>query len=755
MFYFSRFVIFLVSVFMLSGGFIVLDQKNATVHAAIFDTTPPVEAVGFAVASFQTVGTLRNQDPIDADALAAEYAGVLQELSQLIGAQFDLNLDGDLLAAIDEIRDNNEPKLAAQVIDKTLQRVFFLTVLDRIVSVRSDFDTKTTAELSVLWETAAAAFEAIRGTAARDNKVLTADRQSIETGDNPELDEQITEAFERGRVALNKANPDEDKIAISIEIQNIRLSLVRAYYIGVLREVEGIVSNRNREVEEAREKQKEGEVFYRIVEEFVARDNPTGNALIKSQLVGDLADVVADEIVSEMNLGFIGRVTGELNANESSVSTDRERAMVVAEEALLYSNVLVPDLELRLGAVERANMVDALNNLKIASRDGDVSGASDARVSITSILANYKNALLLAQYNKASETSFIDASVLSFQAIGDLRKQSPIDIDAITAAYVGELQQLTQIVDQVYGLTLDNDIQNAISDIKIGNQPKLAVQVLDKTLQRVFALAMFDRITLVHNAFDSLSTDVLNLEWDRAYALFLAIIGTMARDNKVLSPDRLGIESGSNPHLDSTMTAAFINGQKALSKINTDDKASLAEAREVIFVSMARGFFIGVLREVDGIIDNRDREIEEALEKQKEGEIFYRIVDTLVSIDNPIGNDIIRTQLTGDLANVNADQIVSEISKGIIGRINANLSVNESAIGSDQIGANVAATKVFHYAGIFIDDLELRLDALKRVKLENALQDLIIASDRGDTAGAREARQAISTIIVEYQSELI
>jgi len=176
MFYFSRFIMFVASVLMLSGGIVVLDQKNATVHAAILDKTPPVEAVGSAVASFQAIGTLRNQDPIDADALAAEYAGVLQELTQLVDTRFTLNLDGDLLAAIDEIRDNNEPKLAAQVIDKTLQRVFFLTVLDRIALVRSDFDTKTTADLSVMWETAAAAFVAISGTAARDNKVLTVDR---------------------------------------------------------------------------------------------------------------------------------------------------------------------------------------------------------------------------------------------------------------------------------------------------------------------------------------------------------------------------------------------------------------------------------------------------------------------------------------------------------------------------------------------------------------------------------------------------
>lgn len=262
--------------------------------------------------------------------------------------------------------------------------------------MRDDFDIKATADLGVLWEEAAAAFEAIRGIAARDNKVLTADRQSIETGSNPGLNVQITQSPARGRAVLNKANPVENKIIVGVERQVIRLSLIRAYYIGVLREVEGIISNREREIEEAREKQKEGDIFYRIVEEFVARDNPTGNVLIKTQLTGNLSDVIADEIVSEMNSGFIGRVKGELSANESGVGSDRTRAMVVAEEALLYSNVFLPDLELRMGTATHNDLLAALNNLKNASRDGHTSGAAAERQTIADILANYQNALEVA-----------------------------------------------------------------------------------------------------------------------------------------------------------------------------------------------------------------------------------------------------------------------------------------------------------------------------------------------------------------------
>lgn len=755
MVYFLRFSPYLVIVFMFIVGFGVLKSSHVIAQAVVFETTSVVDAINPAVSAYQRIGKLRKQDPIDADALTEEYTGTLQDLTQQVDVRFNLSLDSDVLAAIDEIRHDNEPKLAAQVIDKTLQGVFFLTILDRITSVRDNFEVTSTVGLSELWEEAAAAFEAIIGTAARDNKILTDDRQSIKAGSNPGLDIQITQSLERGRVALNKGNFVEDKITVGIEREIIRLSLVRAYYIGVLREVEGIISNRDREIEEAREKQKEGEIFYRIVESFVARDNPVGNVLIKAQLTGNLSDVTADEIVSEMSAGFIGRVKGELSVNELSVGSDRERAMVVAEEALLYSNIFLPDLELRLGTAVQNDLLSALNNLKNASRDGDISSAVNERQVITEILANYQDALKAAKYNKTNETDFIDAAVLSFQDIGILRKQNPIDANAIDAAYAGELQQLSQLADQVFSLTLDNDIKTAISDIKNDINPKLAAQVIDKTLQRLFALVVYNRITLVRDAFDNMSTDALKLEWDRAYAAFQAIIGTTARENKVLTSDRLDIKTGINPNLDSMITAAFIRGQNALNQINADDKANLAIDREIILISMIRSFFIGVLREVDGIIDHRDREVEEALEKQKEGEIFYRIIDAFVATDNPIGNNIIKTQLTGSLHNVNADRIVSEISKGIIGRISVNLNINEKVIENDKFQAKITATKISHYTGIFIDDLELRLNALKRIQLENALQDLIHASDRNNLAKAIKARQTISTIIAEYTNHLI
>ena len=337
-----------------------------------------VPAIESAVAAFKTIGTLRREFPIDADAITAAYTGALQTLAQEVDTAHGLGLDSSVLAAIEEIKDDNEPILAAQVIDKSLQHVFFQTILDRITAVRDDFDTGATASLVAQWDEAAAAFEAIKGTAARENKVISADRQSIETGSNPGLDVLIAAALANGKTALNKANPAEDKITVALERQVIRIALARTYYIGVLREVEGIISNLD-DVEGAREAQKEGEIFYRLIESFVSRDNPLGNLLIKAQLTGNIADVNADQIVSEMNKGFIGRVKSELTANESSAGSDRGRAMEVAEEALLYANVFLEDLEVRMNAAMRTNMENALNSLKEASDAGNATAAATAR----------------------------------------------------------------------------------------------------------------------------------------------------------------------------------------------------------------------------------------------------------------------------------------------------------------------------------------------------------------------------------------
>ena len=78
-------------------------------------------------------------------------------------------------------------------------------------------------------------------------------------------------------------------------------------------------------------------------------------------------------------------------------------------------------------------------------------------------------ALTFSTYTKTSDTKTMGASVASYNEIGVLRRQVPIDANAIASAYEGELQDLTKEVDAENNVTLDSDISSAIEDIKNNN----------------------------------------------------------------------------------------------------------------------------------------------------------------------------------------------------------------------------------------------------------------------------------------------
>ncbi len=712
-----------------------------------------IQTIQSAVTAFQTIGTLRRETPINGDAIAVAYEGDLQTLTQEIDTTNSLKLDSDILAAIEEIKNNNEPSLAAQVIDKTLQRVFYQSFFNRIAAIRDEFESATSATLIQILEETEAVFQAVSATAARSNEVLSADRQFIEEGSNPGLDVQITESLARIRTALNKNNPDEDFATFSVERYVTRMSLARAYYIGVLREVRGVIENRNSDLNTARIQLKEGEVFYRIIESLVARDNPTGNALIKTQLAGNAADVVADEIVSELNKGFIGRVKGEMDGQANSIGVDRVHAMAEAAGAMAFAKILLPDLELRLGTEARVNLEAALSDLQTASSDNSVPNSAIARDAISAILNSYEAELNLVKYSATTETALIDNAVASFKTIGELRAETTINGTAIEAAYAGELRQLTQLVDQTYGTSIDADVSAAIESVKAGNEIPFSLQIIDKSLQRVFAIVVYDRTTFVTES--RLVDDALVLEWDRANSAYSAIAGTAGRVNKVLTEDKQTLQDGSNPDLDDQITLAFVQGREALGKTNPDEVINLRIARENIIIPLVRTYLIGVLREVEGIIASRNTDAIEAREKQIEGEFLYRIVESFIASDNPTGSNLIKTQLTGDLANVDANEIVIEISKGIIGQVNRNIRLIEFAFHLDRFVPPVAAERVSLYINIFLPDLELRLGSLERVKVQNALQDLREAIETQDVSKALTAGSTLTGIIAAYENELI
>lgn len=715
-----------------------------------------VAAIESAVTAYKTIGTLRKQSPIDDGAIAVAYAGVLQTLTQEIDTANSLSLDSDVLAAIDDIKNDYAPILAAQTLDKTLQRVFYQAIWNRIAAIRDQFKTGMTADLTAMLDESVAAFQAISATVARENQVLTADRQGLQAGNNPGLDVEINDHFSKVRTALNKSNPDEDFITVQVARYAIRMTLARAYYIAVLREVAEIIELRNFDSEKTRLDQKEGEVFYRVIESLVARGNPAGSLRIRAQLTGDASAVAADEIVSELGEGFIGRVVAEINGQANAIKEkNRAAAMAEAAGAKYFARILLPDLELRLGAADRNSLENELENLLTASNEISAPKSEQARNAISALLTKYENALNRAKYEVVQHTAIVENALASYQAIDVLRNQAPIDADAIAAKYAGDLQQLTQLADQIYGQTIDQDVSAAIAQAKSGNQIALALQVIDKSLQKMFALVVYNRVTLALEQFDHLSADALTLEWDRAYTAYSAIAKTANKEDKVLSSDKQSIVSGSDADLDYQITAAFIQGKRAFDKTDAEDAQTLALARENIVIPLVRSFLIGVLREVQGIIEHRTADVDEAREAQVEAEYFYRIVEGFIAQDNPSGSNQIKAQFIGDLSNVVADRIVSEVSRGILGQVERSIHQIEANFAADKNQAVLASERLSLYTGIFLADLGQRLNASKRANLENAIRDLKDAINTGNTARAIASRSIMTGILAEYESKLL
>ena len=106
MFLFKKYINSLSKLLMVSLCFITFCMNNAIAESN-------VAAIEAAVAAFKTIGTLRKEFPINGEAVATAHAGALQTLTQEIDTVNFLTLDSDVLAAIDDIKNDHEPLLAA------------------------------------------------------------------------------------------------------------------------------------------------------------------------------------------------------------------------------------------------------------------------------------------------------------------------------------------------------------------------------------------------------------------------------------------------------------------------------------------------------------------------------------------------------------------------------------------------------------------------------------------------------------------
>lgn len=375
----------------------------------------------------------------------------------------------------------------------------------------------------------------------------------------------------------------------------------------------------------------------------------------------------------------------------------------------------------------------------------------------------FVQAELELEFVKSGPTEAIDNAGASFKQIGILRKQNPIDIDAIESLYINDIQVLVNEVDTANKLTLDSDIVQAINDIRNNNETSFAVQTLDKTLQRVFLITAFNRANSVKSNFNIEETNELNRLWDEGFAAFNVISGTINQLNRILSDDGALIVDSVNSGLAVNVLKAFINGQDAINKdaddeddgIQDGDLTRIKVQRQIIRFTMERAFYLVVLKEVKGALEKMGSEPDGALVNLKEGEVYHRAIAEKVSKDNEPGNKIIEAQLTGGLADISANTIIKEYSKAWLNGTIRELDGNSGAMAD---GDTQKAIETGHegrlFAEMMIDDLGQRLGKTDRDIVTKSFGDLILASAKGIENDASTLRETISDILEEYAAIL-
>ena len=238
------------------------------------------------VTAFQNIERIRTGNRLDFQAMGEIYNSSLKGFAAEYDRTFGEKMDVIIKEAIRNGKADKYPKVQAQIVSKTLQKVFFLAIQDEL---------KQAAKLDVAatehWENAKGYYEAIKPTVLRRGEWMEAGSL---------YDEEIQEVFSNSREAIEK----KDAKQFDSQRKMLNDKLMRIFALSVLYEVEGLIENRAI-YEQAKVKQAEAATYYKIIEKEVKKNNPSGHEIIHYQLNADpTADVDFDVIKRELQAGL-------------------------------------------------------------------------------------------------------------------------------------------------------------------------------------------------------------------------------------------------------------------------------------------------------------------------------------------------------------------------------------------------------------------------------------------------------------------
>ncbi|OGS21961.1 MAG: hypothetical protein A3J83_00880 [Elusimicrobia bacterium RIFOXYA2_FULL_40_6] len=233
----------------------------------------------------------------------------------------------------------------------------------------------------------------------------------------------------------------------------------------------------------------------------------------------------------------------------------------------------------------------------------------------------------------------IDAS----NKIGKTAQTKPVDFAALNKIYSKDLQPLVKSLDKEFNSGMDNGITTAISNGKANKEPAYEVQVVMKTLTRVFYLALVRSLE--------------KGEIEKALAYNEAAKVPAQRRDKTVKPC---------PNLEATLTTAFSALEQAS---KTGNKMDIMLQKKIIIDTLKKSYALSVLFEVEELIKNREKDPEFVKVKVAEGLTYYKILENDIKNNSPKSNEIIMSMFSGPASNYDLKVLREELNKGLGGDI--------------------------------------------------------------------------------------
>jgi len=350
--------------------FSVIVLGTSSAFAAYLPFKTDVSKQQARIDAYKEINRLRHKEEIDFDKIENIYTDVLQDTVQARDEEFSTNMDQYIQAAFYGVENGQNPALAAQIVDKTLKRTFYLSVKHELDEAIEEFNNKEEAHHKL--DEAVVYYEAIAGTAKKRS-------------------EDLHEGILSGLKSARRAIENDKLIDLKIADQIIGKTIIKVFHASVLHEAEEVEEYIAENPEKAKIKQMEGLVYYQAIKGKVKSNNKMGHVVVADMLSGDISEVDYDIILKELNRGFIGKPLGYLEEVKENWGTDK--ALVEAWEALVYYNVFAEDVEAKLGAEAANELVTDLRSYVKAVENKDRDSANKLDEEIRDGLKEYFIAL--------------------------------------------------------------------------------------------------------------------------------------------------------------------------------------------------------------------------------------------------------------------------------------------------------------------------------------------------------------------------